>query len=208
MKVILTERVSTLGNIGEIVNVSAGHARNFLIPKKLAVLADESNKKTQAHLQKMLAKKMEEAKKAALEIKSKLDKVEIDLVKKVGSNGVLFGTVTNHELSRLLAEKGLEIARRVISLSTPIKTTGEFEASAKLFSDVTSTFKIKVTMDPKQAEEMKRRAELAAKRKSAKAKEDAEAKEAELDEDGEVKKVVEKTEEQRLSEEASKILRS
>ena len=207
MKFILTERVATLGNIGEIVNVSAGHARNFLIPKKLAVVADESNKKTQAHLQKMLANKVAEAKNAATELKGKLDKVELELIKKVGANGNLFGTVTNQELSKLLSEKGLEVARRVITLASPIKTPGMYEATAKLFHDVEATFKIKVIMDPKQAEEMKKKAELAAKRKAQKEQEKAEA--IANGEDGtEVVEEAPKTEEQMLAEEAAKILRS
>lgn len=205
MKVILTERVPTLGNIGEIVNVSAGHARNFLIPKKMAVVADESNKRTQTHLEKMLAKKVEAAKKAAEEIKGQLDKVELELVKKVGANGNLFGTVTTQELSKLLADKGLEVARRVITLANPIKTPGDFEATAKLFKDVEATFKIKVTMDPKQAEEMKKKAALAAKKKEAKEKADAEAKAAGETEEG--AEEAPKTEDQMLSEEAGKILR-
>jgi large subunit ribosomal protein L9 len=202
MKVILTEKVSTLGNIGEVVNVSAGHARNYLIPRQVAVVADESNKKTQVHLQKMLAKKMETAKKVATDLKDQLDKVELDLVKKAGANGTLFGTVTTNELSKLLGAKGLEVARRVISLSNPIKTVGEYVATAKLFSGVEATFKIKVTMDPKQEEEMKKKAIEAAERKAAKAKEKVEATAA-----GEATEKVAKTEDQLLSEEAGKILR-
>ena len=205
MKVILTERVATLGNIGEVVNVSAGHARNYLIPKKFAVVADESNKKTQVHLQKMLSKKMDAAKKVATDLKAELEKVELDLVKKVGANGVLFGTVTTNELSKQLAAKGLEVARRVISLAAPIKTVGEFEATAKLFSGVEATFKIKVTVDPKQEAEMKKKAEEAAARKVLKEKEKAEALAA--GEAAEGTEQVAKTEDQLLSEVAGKILR-
>jgi large subunit ribosomal protein L9 len=205
MKVILTERVATLGNIGEVVNVSAGHARNYLIPKKFAVVADDSNKKTQAHLQKMLAKKMDAAKKVATDLKDQLDKVELDLIKKVGANGVLFGTVTTNELSKHLAAKGFEVARRVISLAAPIKTVGNFEARAKLLSGVEATFKIKVSIDPKQAEEMKKKAEEAAARKAQKEIEKAEALAA--GKDAETAEEVAKTEDQLLSEEANKILR-
>jgi large subunit ribosomal protein L9 len=102
MKVILTEKVPTLGNIGEIVNVSAGHARNYLVPNGFAMVADDSNKKLLAAQQKSLAKKIQAQKEAALELKKKVEGTTIELIKKVGASGKLFGTVTNAELSKEL----------------------------------------------------------------------------------------------------------
>ena len=148
---------------------------------------------------------MEAAKKVATDLKNELDKVELDLVKKVGANGTLFGTVTTNELSKLLAAKGLEVARRTISLTNPIKSVGEYEAIVKLFSGVEATFKVKVTMDPKQEEQMKKKAAEAVERKAAREKEKAEALAAGETEKG--KEEVPKTEDQLLSEEAGKILR-
>ena len=206
MKVILTERVSSLGNVGEVVNVSAGYARNFLIPGDKAVLADESNKAQMEHYQKMLGKKVTEEKTAAESIKKKLDGLQLDLIKKVGNNGKLFGAVTTAELSKELAEKGIEVEKRVITLETPIKATGLFNAKAKLFSGVEAEFSIKVDMDPKQAEEMKLKAEAAAARKKAKA-EAAEAEgESEESAEGEEKQPL--TDEQKLAKEADELLRS
>lgn len=169
MKVILTERVKTLGNVGEIVNVSEGYGRNFLIPGKLAILADESNKKQMADHDKRLAKKVAEQKAEAEAIAKKLGGLTVSLIKKVGGNGSLFGTVTNVELAKELAKQDIAIERRMITIETPIKTTGEFEIAAKLFKGVEATFKVKVEMDPAQVEEMKKKqAALEAKAKAKK----------------------------------------
>ena len=93
MKVILTKRVPTLGNIGEIANVSQGYGRNYLIPNGMAVLADDSHKKEFENHKRRLTKKIDEEKSAALGMKKKIDGTVIELVKKVGANGRLFGTV-------------------------------------------------------------------------------------------------------------------
>jgi large subunit ribosomal protein L9 len=200
MKVILTERVNTLGSVGEVVNVSQGYARNFLIPGGLAVLADESNKKQAAHHDKMLAKKVAAEKAAAVELKGKIEGLTLELVKKVGGTGKLFGTVTNAELAKELENKGIVVERRLISLA-PIKALGSFDVKAKLFKDVEASFKVNVIIDPKQAEEIKAKQEAAAK----KAEEKALAAETETTE--EVEEVKELTEEEKLKEEANKILR-
>ena len=168
MKVILTDRVKALGGVGEIVNVSQGYARNYLIPNSLAILADDANKKQMEDYHKMLAKKVEEEKNAAQELANKLNGTSVTIVKKVGGNGRLFGTVTNTELSKELAKAGLDVERRLIQVDEPIKTTGEYEIKAKIFQDVEATFKVVVEMDPKQAAELKKKQEAAAKKKAAK----------------------------------------
>jgi large subunit ribosomal protein L9 len=174
MKVILTDNVKSLGSVGEIVNVSQGFGRNYLIPNKLAILADASNKKQMDDYQKRLAKKVAEQKSAAEETAKKLNGMTVALVKKVGGNGRLFGTVTNSELAKELEAQGIEVERRLINVDTPIKTLGTFDITAKLFKDVEATFKVKVEIDPKQAEEMKKKQEAAAK-KAAKKEKKAEA---------------------------------
>ncbi|MCO4792192.1 MAG: 50S ribosomal protein L9 [Bacteriovoracaceae bacterium] len=204
MKVILTERVPTLGNVGEIVNVSAGHARNYLLPNSLAVVADDSNKKSLDHSQKMLAKKMDVAKKAAEETKTKLDQVTLEITKRVAANGRLFGAVSSLDLSKLLGDQGLEVEKRMITLETPIKTAGKFTAKAKLFEGVESSFSVNVTIDAKQLEDMKRKAEAAKKAKE-KAKEAAAAAAEAGEGEGETETPL--TEEQKLAEEANKIVR-
>lgn len=169
MKVILTENVKTLGSVGEIVNVSQGYARNFLIPNQFAMLADEGSTKQMKDYQKRLAAKVAQAKADAEATASKLSGMTVNLIKKIGGNGRLFGTVTNTEVAAELAKQGIDIERRLINIDTPIKTLGEFELSAKLFKDVSATFKVKVEIDPKQAEEIKKKQEAAAAKKKARA---------------------------------------
>ncbi len=173
MRVILTERVKSLGNIGELVNVSQGHARNYLIPNKLAKLADEGNEKQMADYQKMLAKKVAEERAEAEAAAKKLSGLTVTIVKKIGGNGRLFGTVTNSELAKELEKQDVVIERRLITIETPIKTLGEFDITAKFVKGVEATFKVKVELDPKQAEEIKKKQEAAAaraaKKKEAKA---------------------------------------
>jgi len=197
MKVILTERVPALGNVGEVVNVSQGHARNYLIPHNLAVFADESNRKQLENQKKMLGRKIQEQKNAALEVKNKLDGVVIELVKKVGSTGRLFGTVTTSELAKELESKGIEVERRLLYVNSPIKNVGTFEVRAKLFHEVEAKFSVKVMMDAEQAEELKARSKAASK-KTKKVEEVA----AETSEDAA------HSEEDRLAKEANQILRN
>ena len=201
MKVVLLEKVKTVGNVGEIVNVSAGHARNFLIPSGLAVLADEGSEKSMAQHQKMLQKKIEEEKAQATSIKEKIDGVVLEFVKKVGLNGKLFGSITSSELAAELTEKGHDVERRQLTLETPIKGIGTFNVKAHLFEGVDANFQVKVVMDPAQAEELKAKQAAAQKRAE---KKKAEAANAEANAETEVAE----TEEGAMNEEVNKVLRS
>jgi large subunit ribosomal protein L9 len=160
MKVILTEKVKNLGNIGELVNVAPGFARNFLLPRRFAIAATDSNKKFVAAEQLRLQKKINEQKTTALAVKKSLEGLTLELVKKVGGNGKLFGTVTTSELSRELSAKGFEIERKSIHVVGSIRQIGEFDVKIKLFQDVESTIKVKVKMDEEQAEEFRKKQEL------------------------------------------------
>lgn len=169
MKVVLTETVKKLGSVGDVVNVSPGFARNFIIPNKFGILADEGNEKSMADKKKMLEKKMAEEKNRAMEIKNKINGLTLNLTKKVGGNGRLFGTVTSSDVSVALESEGFDVEKRMINIETPIKTLGEFEVQAKIFQDVEATFKVNVEMDPKQAEELAKKAKSAKTAKKAKA---------------------------------------
>lgn len=208
MKVILTEKVPSLGNVGEVVNVSAGHARNFLIPNQKAVLADESNKAQMNHMNKMLAKRVGAEKSAADAVAKKLNGMNIDLIKKVGANGKLFGAVTTAELSKILAEKGIEVEKRVLSVDNPIKSVGSYTVKAKLFSGVEAEFSVKVEMDPQQAEELKKKAEAAAAKKQKAQEEAALRAESGESENAEAQENQPLTDEQKLAKEADELLRS
>lgn len=206
MKVILTERVKTLGNVGEIVNVSQGYARNYLLPNSFAVLADDSNTKQLNHQQKVLAKKMEEQKATAVAGAKKVEGMTLEFVRRVAGSGKLFGTVSNLEISKELEAQGIEVEKRMIVVPNPIKAIGTFDATAKLFEGVEASFKVNVTLDPAQAEEMKKKQEDADKKKAAAAEAAALAKEN--GEEEATEEVKELTEEEKLKEEANKILRS
>ncbi len=183
MKVILVEKVKALGTIGEIVNVSAGFARNFLLPRKLALVADAKNENVLKDRQKALAKKVSAEKAEAEAVKKKLEGLTVELIKKVGSNGRLFGAVTTSEIAKELESKGIHLERRQLTVEGSIKSLGTYEVKAKLFQDVTATFKLKVAIDAamaeqlkkEQAEAQKRNAEKKAKAEAAKAAAAAEA---------------------------------
>ena len=204
MKVILTERVNTLGNIGEIVNVSAGYGRNYLIPNSFAVLADEANTKQLNHQQKVLAKKMTEERNAAATAAKTIEGQTLEFVRRVAGSGKLFGTVSNLEIAKQLSTDELAIEKRMIVVTNPIKALGTFEMKARLFDGVEASFKVNVTLDPAQAEEMKKKQEDADRKKAAAAEAAA---------NGETEEVVteeakELSEEEKLKEEANRILRS
>ena len=137
MEVILREDIDKLGSRGEVVKVAAGYARNFLIPKRLAVAASESNKKIveqerQAHLRKE-AKLVGEAQDLA---KIMLG-TAITIKQKAGEADQLFGSVTSKDIADALAAKGFNIDRRKIQLDDPIKQLGEYTVPVRLHKDVT-----------------------------------------------------------------------
>jgi large subunit ribosomal protein L9 len=138
MEVILREDISNLGNRGEVVKVASGYARNFLIPKKLAVTATASNKKIveqerQAHLRKE-AKAQGEAQ----DLAKLMTGVSVTITQKAGENDQLFGSVTSKDVADALAAKGYTIDRRKIQLDEPIKSLGEFKIPVKLHKEVTA----------------------------------------------------------------------
>ncbi len=178
MKVILLEKVRALGNIGEIVTVAEGFARNYLLPRKFALVADAKSSNVIKDKQKALAKKVAEERAGAEAIKKKLDGTTVELIKKVGLNGKIFGSVTTADVSKELEGRGIAVERRLITVDGAIKSLGTYEARAKLFgNDVVANFKLKVMIDPAQAEELKKQQAEAAKRNAdrKKAKADAEA---------------------------------
>jgi large subunit ribosomal protein L9 len=156
MKVVLLDNVKSVGNVGDIVNVSPGHARNFLVPRGLALIADEGNQKSIEQQKKMLAKQVAEHKSGAEDLQKKIDGLVLEFVKKVGQNGKLFGSITTRELADELGQKGVEVERRHLTTSNPIKSVGSYEVKASLFEGVVANFQVKVVMDPAQAEELKK----------------------------------------------------
>jgi large subunit ribosomal protein L9 len=137
MEVILREDIENLGSRGQLVKVAPGYARNFLLPKRKAVAATESNKKIveqerQAHLRKE-AKVQGEAQ----ELAKLMTGVTIRLVQKAGEGDQLFGSVTTKDIGEALAAQHYEIDRRKIQLAEPIKQLGEYKVPVRLHKDVT-----------------------------------------------------------------------
>jgi large subunit ribosomal protein L9 len=144
MEVILREDVEKLGNRGEVVKVAAGYARNFLLPKKLAVAATGSNKKIveqerQAHLRKEAKVTGESEDLAKL-----LNGVSVTIMQKAGENDQLFGSVTSKDVADALAAKNFTIDRRKVQLDEPIKQLGEFKVPVRLHRDVTAEITVLV----------------------------------------------------------------
>jgi len=144
MEVILREDVDKLGTRGQLVKVAAGYARNFLLPKRLAVPATDANKKIieqerQAHLRK-------EAKLAAdaADLGKLMANVNITIAQKAGENDQLFGSVTSKDIAEALEKQGYTIERRKIVLDEPIKSLGEFKIPLRLHREVTAEITLNV----------------------------------------------------------------
>jgi len=144
MKVILNENIETLGHIGDIVKVAPGYARNYLLPKKLAVLATEGNAKALEHMKRQMAYKKDKALESAKNLGAKLEALSIILTHKAGEEGKLFGAVTNMDVAAYLKANGFDVDRKNIVLADTIKHTGDFTATTKIHPEVTATLKITV----------------------------------------------------------------
>ena len=144
MKVILNENIETLGHIGDIVKVAPGYARNYLLPKKLAVLATEGNAKALEHMKRQMLYKKNKALESAKVLGAKLEALPIVLNHKAGEEGKLFGAVTNMDIAAFLKANGFDIDRKSIVLADAIKHTGEYSVALKIHPEVTATLKITV----------------------------------------------------------------
>jgi large subunit ribosomal protein L9 len=138
MEVILREDISNLGSRGQVVKVAPGYARNFLIPKKLAVTATESNKKIVEQERQSHLRKEAKAQGEAQDLAKLMTGVSVTISQKAGENDQLFGSVTSKDVADALAAKGFTIDRRKIQLDEPIKSLGEFKIPVRLHKDVTT----------------------------------------------------------------------
>ena len=147
MEVILREHVDNLGRRGEVVKVADGYARNYLLPRKLALLATEGNKKQiERERAKFEIRELEEQK-SAQAVADRMANIEIEIGRKVGETEALYGSVTSADIADALAAKGFEIDRRKLHLPEPIKRLGEYEVPVKLHREVTVKLKVKVVAE-------------------------------------------------------------
>lgn len=142
MKVILTQDVSNLGPIGSVVNVRNGYARNFLLPRGLASIANEANQAELAHQKRVLDKRREKALAAAKGVAAQIEKTSVTVTKQVGEDEKIFGSVTTGELEELLKAEGLTVDKRDITILEEIKKVGVYQAQVKLHSEVNAKFKV------------------------------------------------------------------
>jgi large subunit ribosomal protein L9 len=147
MEVILREHVEHLGRRGEIVKVADGYARNYLLPRKLALLATDGNKKQIERERVKFEATETEERKVAEALSERMSAVEIVIVRKVGETEALYGSVTNGDIADALAAKGFEVDRRKVQLAEPIKKVGTFDVPIKLQRDVVATVKVKVAAE-------------------------------------------------------------
>lgn len=146
MKVILTQDVRGKGKKGQMIEAAEGYARNFLLPKGMAVLATADAVNTMNLQAKAKAKADAEAKAAALEIAEKLKSCQVKIAAKGGEGGKLFGAVTGKEIAAVLKEQyGMDVDSKKLVLDQPIKTFGSFEVKAKLGFEISGTVYVLVT---------------------------------------------------------------
>ena len=153
--VLLREDIDDLGARGEIVRVKAGYARNYLLPRKLAVQATASNVKQIEGERAALLKKEATERGSAEAQAEQMRKLSLNFTRKVGDHGILYGSVTSMDIAEALKEKGYEIDRRRISLREAIKETGDFTVPVKLHREVTVEIPVVVTAEGAAAPEAK-----------------------------------------------------
>ncbi len=144
MKVILREDVANLGKSGELVTVKDGFGRNFLLPRKLAVLATEQNVRQLEHERAVIAARNAKLKGAAEEQAKKLGAVKVTIRRKVGEQDKLYGSVTVLDIAEALAAQGQQVDRRQLHLAEPIKATGQYEVELRLHREVVAKIKVEV----------------------------------------------------------------
>ena len=145
VQVILSEEVTNLGRPGDVVKVRAGYARNYLLPRKLAVEANPKNLREFEHAKGVAMLKREALKQKATGLKARIEALTLAIDARAGEEGKLFGSVTNIDIERALREKGVEVDRRRIALGEPIKQLGNFTVTVRLESEVEAHLKVNVT---------------------------------------------------------------
>jgi large subunit ribosomal protein L9 len=144
MKVILRQDVDELGLEGTIVNVKEGYARNYLIPKGFALMANTGNIKLIESQKKKIEANRLKAKEDAEQVARELEGIVITIAQKVGEEDKLYGSVTSMDIADEMEKKGMSVDRKKIVLDKPIKTLGEFDVKIKLHSQVVGTIKVAV----------------------------------------------------------------
>jgi large subunit ribosomal protein L9 len=147
MKVILLDDVNKVGRRGEVREVSDGYARNFLIPKKLALSATQGNLNNLEHIKKQQEAKADRVKTDAESVRARIEALTLEERRQASEEGKLFGSVTSQHIADFLTEKGIRTDRRRIHLDEPIKTLGETSVEIRLHPEVSAQLKIRVVRE-------------------------------------------------------------
>ena len=147
MKVILLDDVAKVGRRGEVRDVSDGFARNFLIPKKLALTATAGNLKGLVHIQKQQEAKADRVKADAESLRAKIEALVYEERRQASEEGKLFGSVTSQDIADFLGTRGIPMERKRITLDEPIKALGEFSVSMRLHQDVTAQLRVNIVRE-------------------------------------------------------------
>jgi large subunit ribosomal protein L9 len=147
MQIILQQDIEKLGTRGEVVEVAEGYARNFLLPRKLALEASANNMRRLEKMRTAFAIQVASEKGEAQKVAETLATVSLELTRKAGEKDQLFGSVTSADISEALAAKGYNLDKRKIVLADPIKLVGEYEIPIKLHREVSATVKLAVKKD-------------------------------------------------------------
>ena len=144
MEVILREHVDNLGRRGDVVKVAEGYARNYLLPRKLALAVTEANKRQIERERKIADAREAEEKSQAEAFAQRLSEVELEIGRRVGENDTLYGSVTSADIAHALQTKGFEVEKRKIQLHEPLKALGETTVPVRIHRDVTAQVRVKV----------------------------------------------------------------
>lgn len=147
MQVILLEDVPSLGKAGEVVKVSDGYGRNYLIPQRKAIVSTEKNLKMLEHQKREVQKRIEKKRKDIQKIAETIENLSWTVARPAGESGKLFGSVTSMDIEGFLKERGIEVDRRKIHLEEPIKSIGMYTVPIKLDSQITAHLKVSVVQE-------------------------------------------------------------
>lgn len=147
MQVILLEDIPSLGKVGDLVKVSDGYGRNFLIPKKKAIFATEKNLKALQHEKALVQQRLGKMKKDAAKMAQEIENLSCTFAKTVGESGKIFGSVTSMDIEAFLKQNGFDVDRKKIVLDEPIKNLGMHTVAIKLQPEVTAHLKVWVVQE-------------------------------------------------------------
>jgi large subunit ribosomal protein L9 len=147
MKVILRDDVKNVGKMGQVIDVADGYARNYLVPRGLAIEANTKNIKSLEHEKRIIGEKAKKIKNSAQDLANKISTITLTIKANAGEEGKLFGSVTTMDIAELLKNEGIEIDKKKISLDEPIKRLGSYSVNVKIHSEISAQLAVEVVQE-------------------------------------------------------------